>query len=65
LTHSTWKAPPMSTLTTAQRLAAYREELREAGFNETEVSEFVENAAPSLVEDVVVLADLDASIAVQ
>lgn len=49
----------MPDLTTAQRLAAYREELREAGFNDTEVNRFVATAAPSLVEDLQVQADLD------
>lgn len=49
----------MADLTTAQRLAVYRDELRAAGFGEAEVAEFVRSAAPGLVEDVEVQADLD------
>ncbi len=49
----------MTDLTTAQRLAAYRSELIEAGFTEAEATEFVKNAAPGLVEDVRVKDDQD------
>lgn len=49
----------MADLTTAQRLAAYRTELLEAGFAESEVARFLETAAPSLIEDIEVQADLD------
>ncbi|MFI6510118.1 hypothetical protein ACIBCT_21140 [Streptosporangium sp. NPDC050855] len=44
----------MTELTTAQRLATYREELRAAGFTHQEVRQLVEQAAPSLTEDVIV-----------
>jgi hypothetical protein len=49
----------MADLTTAQRLAAYRDELQAAGFSPAEAAEIVQSAAPSLVEDVDVQADLD------
>ncbi|GAA3957969.1 hypothetical protein GCM10023085_45590 [Actinomadura viridis] len=49
----------MSNLTTAQRLSAYREELCAAGFSDHEAGQLVESAAPSLIEDVEVQADLD------
>ena len=45
--------------TTAKRLAAYRDELREVGFTEIEVARFLETAAPSLIEDIEVKADLE------
>lgn len=48
----------MADLTSAQRLAAYREELLEAGFHEGQVYDLVQIAAPR-VEDVEVQADLD------
>lgn len=51
----------MSDLTTAQRLAAYRDELLAAGFNAREVWEIVEAATP-LFDDVTVEPDLDADI---
>lgn len=49
----------MADLTTAQRLAAYRDELREAGFGDDEIAWCLNAAAPSLIEDVEVQADLD------
>ena len=48
----------MTDLTSAQRLAAYRSELLEAGFDEGQVDDLVRLAAPR-VEDVEVQADLD------
>jgi hypothetical protein len=47
-------------MTTAQRLAAYRNELIAAGFNPYEALSLVESAAPGLLDDVEVQADLDA-----
>lgn len=49
----------MSDLTTAQRLAAYCRELREAGFDEPTVDAFVSSAAPTNLDDVEVQSDLD------
>ena len=54
----------MADLTTAQRLARYRDELVEEGFNATEVARFLETAAPSLIEDIEVQTDLDGMPAV-
>jgi hypothetical protein len=51
------------TRTTAKRLAAYRDELLAAGFNEEQVREFVQTAAP-LPDDLVIQADLDTEPAV-
>jgi hypothetical protein len=51
------------TRTTAKRLAAYRDELLAAGFDEEQVREFVQTAAP-LPEDLVIQADLDTEPAV-
>lgn len=48
----------MSDLTSAQRLAAYRDELRDAGFSEDQVAYLVGIAAPHM-EDVEVQADLE------
>lgn len=48
----------MADLTSAQRLAAYRDELRDAGFGEDQVAHLVGVAAPR-IEDVEVQADLD------
>jgi hypothetical protein len=48
----------MPDLTTAQRLAAYRDELAALGFNTHEAWEIV-NAATPLFDDVTVQADLD------
>ncbi|TYK45170.1 hypothetical protein [Actinomadura decatromicini] len=44
--------------TTAKRLAAYRDELREAGFDEDQVRDMIQTAAP-LPDDVVIQADVD------
>ncbi|MEV4672718.1 hypothetical protein AB0K34_13770 [Actinomadura sp. NPDC049382] len=44
--------------TTAKRLAAYRDELLEAGFDEEQVRDMVQTAAP-LPDDLVIQADLD------
>lgn len=44
--------------TTARRLAAYRDELRTAGFDEEQVRDFVQTAAP-LPDDLVIQADVD------
>lgn len=49
----------MSDLTTAQRLAAYRDELKAAGFNEEQVAQFVAAVARPMMDDLVVQADLD------
>lgn len=48
----------MAELTTAQRLAAYRDELREVGFDEEQVRDMVQSAAP-LPDDLVIQADVD------
>lgn len=48
----------MPDLTTAQRLAAYRDELAAHGFNAHEAWEIVEAATP-LFDDLTVQADLD------
>lgn len=48
----------MADLTSAQRLAAYRAELLEAGFDAGQVDDLVQIAAPR-IEDVEVQADLD------
>lgn len=55
----------MADLTTAQRLAEYRHELREAGFNEVDIARLIETAAPAMIEDIRVQSDLDASEAAQ
>ena len=44
--------------TTAKRLAAYRDELRDVGFDEEQVRDFVQTAAP-LPDDLVIQADVD------
>lgn len=49
----------MADLTTARRLATYRDELAAAGFDELQVRDFLETAAPALVEDVVIQPDID------
>lgn len=49
----------MADMTTAKRLAAYRDELLAEGFHPAEVARFLETAAPSLAEDIEVQADLD------
>lgn len=49
----------MADMTTAKRLAAYRDELLAEGFHASEVAQFLESAAPSLAEDIEVQADLD------
>lgn len=49
----------MPELTTAQRLAAYRDELNAAGFTPAETAHLVETAAPALIEDVQVQSDID------
>lgn len=48
----------VADLTSAQRLAAYRDELRTAGFGEEQVAHLVGIAAPR-VEDIEIQADLD------
>jgi NAD(P)-dependent dehydrogenase (short-subunit alcohol dehydrogenase family) len=45
--------------TTAKRLAAYRDELVAAGFTSDQANEFVATAAPGLIEDLVVAADVE------
>lgn len=49
----------MPGLTSAQRLAAYRDELTAAGFDDDTAGRIVEQAAPKLIEDVEIQADLD------
>ncbi|MFB4294798.1 hypothetical protein ACBI99_44715 [Nonomuraea sp. ATR24] len=49
----------MPELTTAQRLAAYRDELLEAKFFPADVVHLVAAAAPSLVEDIQLAADIE------
>ncbi|OLT13018.1 hypothetical protein BJF79_03720 [Actinomadura sp. CNU-125] len=49
----------MKYLTTAQRLAAYRDELQEAGFDEPTTGDLINFAAPRNLDDVEVQADLD------
>ena len=44
--------------TTAKRLAAYRDELRAEGFDEEQVVDLVQTAAP-LPDDLVIQADVD------
>lgn len=46
------------TRTTAKRLAAYRDELRAAGFDEDQIRDMVQTAAP-LPDDLVIQADVD------
>ena len=48
-----------SNLTTARRLAAYRDELVGAGFSEKEARKFVRRLAPSEYLDLAVQADPD------
>ncbi|MDH2424753.1 hypothetical protein [Sphaerisporangium sp. TRM90804] len=51
----------MPDLTTAQRLAAYREELLSDGFSDTQAWQLVERIAPSRYEDLEVASDLEES----
>lgn len=49
----------MPDLTTAQRLAAYRDELAAAGFSADLIGPWVVAVAPASLEDVTVAHDLD------
>lgn len=49
----------MPDLSTAQRLAAYRDELVAAGFSPSEAWRLVESAAPALLDDVEIQPDID------
>ena len=50
--------------TTARRLAAYRDELRAAGFDEDQVRDMVQTAAP-LPDDLVIQADVDNEVVIR